>query len=72
MEVINEKLGKKFTLDYSADTLPCFLQWNCSASGDYALGLEPTTTYLDDKFAFSKIAEKQSIRFSLQMKIEKI
>ena len=37
----NEKLGKKLTVTYSGDTLPCFVEWNSAVSGDYAVGLEP-------------------------------
>ncbi|MBQ8407099.1 MAG: DUF4432 family protein, partial [Clostridia bacterium] len=32
VEVINEKLGKTLTLEYSLDTLPCFVEWKSMAS----------------------------------------
>ena len=72
VKVINEKLGKEFTLEYSADTLSCFVQWNSSASGDYALGIEPATTFLDDKFEYKKLGVGASVRFFLQLKVAKI
>lgn len=72
VQVTNRKLGKRFTLNYSADTLPCFVQWSSAASGDYALGVEPTTTFLDDRFEYKKLAVGNSVRFSIKMQIEKI
>ncbi len=71
-EVINQKLGKKFTLEYSKDTLPCFVQWNTFASGDYALGLEPATTLLDDKFKYSTLAPSEEITFDLSISVKNI
>ncbi|MDE6397849.1 MAG: aldose 1-epimerase family protein, partial [Clostridiales bacterium] len=52
----NSRLGKTFSLSYSGDTLPHFVEWKSMASGDYALGLEPATTLLDDAFKYSHIA----------------
>ena len=53
--VVNEKLNKTFILEYSEKTLPKMVLWQSNASGDYALGLEPTTTFLDDKFKYCVI-----------------
>ena len=39
--VINEKLGLGLKLTYSAASLPRFMEWKSTASGDYVLGLEP-------------------------------
>ena len=68
----NEKLGKAFTLSYSAETLPCFVQWNSMASGDYALGFEPCTTYLDDKFAYQTLGAGESVTFQLHFEVKDI
>ncbi len=65
----NPRLRKRFTLAYSGDTLPCFVQWNSAASGDYALGLEPATTLLDDRFAYRTIEPNEEIAFSIELKI---
>lgn len=70
--VKNEKLNKKFILSYSDDTLPCFVQWNSPASGDYALGLEPSTTFLDDKFEYKTIKPKEVIKFLLNITINRL
>ncbi|MBQ9801522.1 MAG: aldose 1-epimerase family protein [Clostridia bacterium] len=63
ISLVNEKLGKKLTVSYSNDTLPHFVQWKSMASGDYALGLEPATTELDDRFAYKTIKPSESIVF---------
>lgn len=70
--VTNKKLGRRFTLNYSQDTLPCFVQWCSSASGDYALGLEPCTTFLDDKFNMRTIGNGACNKFRITIKIKNI
>ena len=70
VKVLSPKSGKQFTLTYSQETLPCFVQWCSSASGDYALGLEPSTTYLDDKFRLRKIAAGEAINFEISIDIK--
>ena len=65
----NEKAGKIFSVEYSKDTLPCFVEWKSMASGDYALGLEPCTTDLDDKFAYKRIKAGEEVRFALSLKV---
>lgn len=70
--LLNEKLGKKFTVSYSADTLPLFLEWKSMASGDYVLGLEPCTTKTGDAFAYKTIAAGETVKFSVALKVEKV
>lgn len=70
--VINEKLGKSFKLKYSKDTLPCLVQWNSPASQDYALGIEPATTFLDDYFTYKTIKPQQSINFNIEIILKNI
>ena len=72
VSLVNEKIGKRFTLSYSGDTLPAFVEWKSMASGDYALGLEPATTELDDRFSYRTLAKKESVEFSLSIRISKI
>ncbi|MBO5952800.1 MAG: aldose 1-epimerase family protein [Oscillospiraceae bacterium] len=43
--VVNEKLGIRMDMLWS-ETLPIMAQWRSTASGDYALGLEPTNCYI--------------------------
>ena len=69
--LVNEKIGKEFTVSYSGDTLPCFVEWKSMASGDYALGLEPCTTELDDRFAYKTIEVGEEIKFFVKILITK-
>lgn len=69
VSLVNEKLGRKFTVSYSGDTLPNFLQWKSMSSGDYALGLEPCTTKLDELFAYSTIKVGEALVFSMKFTI---
>ncbi len=70
--LVNDKIGKKFELSYSAETLPYFLQWKSMASGDYALGLEPCTTELGGGFSYKIIKSQESIQFQLKLVISKV
>lgn len=72
VSLTNEKLGKKCTLTYSGDTLPCFVEWKSMASGDYALGLEPSTTLLQNKFEYDTIGAGESIDFFVEITVESI
>ncbi|MDD2560933.1 MAG: aldose 1-epimerase family protein [Eubacteriales bacterium] len=40
----NERLGMAAVLHFDAAALPLLCQWKCMRAGDYALGLEPTTS----------------------------
>ncbi len=70
--LVNPRLGKAFRLSYSGDTLPYFLEWKSMASGDYALGLEPCTTMLDSSFAYRTLAPGESVRFSLDLSVDRL
>lgn len=67
--VTNEKLRKTFSLKYSRDTLPCCIQWYSNASHDYALGIEPATSFLDDWFAYRQLNPGESVTFSLELSV---
>ena len=69
---INEKSGKKFTVRYSGETLPHLVEWKSTASGDYALGIEPCTSELDEKFAYKSIKAGEEIKFRIEMQVEKL
>lgn len=65
----NKRLGKKFVMNYSADTLPCFVVWRSMASGDYALGFEPCTTELSEKFKYRTLTPGESVSFSVELSV---
>ena len=72
VSLVNDKLGKAFTVEYSKETLPYFVQWKSMASGDYAIGLEPCTTELDDRFAYRTLQPNESVQFTLRLTVNKI
>ena len=72
VSLTNKKNGKRFTLAYSGDTLPAFIEWKSMASADYALGLEPATTYLDDKFVYKTLAPEEEVSFALRFTVTEI
>lgn len=65
----NRKLGRAFTLAFSGETLPHFVEWKSMAAGDYALGLEPSTTELDDRFRYSKLPAGEKRTFSITLSV---
>lgn len=65
----NAALGKQFTLEWSQETLPHFVEWKSMAAGDYALGLEPCTTELDGRFAYRSLKRGEKRQFSVRMSI---
>ena len=71
ISLVNEKIGKTLTVSYSGNTLPHFVEWKSMASGDYALGLEPCTTELDDRFAYKTVKPNESISFAVRITVQK-
>ena len=69
ISMVNRKIGKKFTVSYSGDTLPLFLEWKSIACGDYAVGLEPTTTKLDGLFEYSTIGAGETLEFFVELSV---
>lgn len=68
--VTNKKLGKKLILCYTGDTLPCQVQWVTNASHDYALGIEPSTSFMDGYFEYKTIAPGETIVFGVSFEIK--
>jgi len=46
IELTNTRLGVKGSVQYNTIQLPILTQWKCMRSGDYALGIEPGTSYI--------------------------
>lgn len=70
VRVLNEKLGREVTLRYSADTLPCLVQWSSPATKDYALGIEPATSRLGGEIVYRQIQPEQSVDFFAELTFE--
>lgn len=67
VEYLNERAGKKLTLDFAGEKLNSCVLWKSMASGDYALGIEPCTTELDDRFRYSVIGSGKSEDYSIKI-----
>lgn len=71
VSLVNPRLGRKLTLSWSGETLPKFVEWKSRASGDFAIGLEPATCWLDEHFARRPLAigecgiNKMTLAFSV-------
>ena len=70
VSLVNDKIGKTFTVSYSKETLPYFLEWKSMASGDYALGLEPTTTVLDNEFKYKTLKPEEKVTFNIELSVK--
>ena len=68
----NPKNGKRFTLTYSGDTLPAFVQWKNEAAGLYVIGFEPSTTELGDGFGYRTVLPGECIRFAIEMTVSRL
>ena len=72
ISLCNFSLKKRFTIKYSDNTLPYLVEWKSPASGDYVIGLEPCTTWLDDKFTYSTIKSGEEIKNSIVLSVTDI
>lgn len=70
IEVTNRRQGKAVVFDYSADALPCLVQWKSMVAGNYALGIEPSTTFLDDRFVYSTLRAGETKTFSITISVK--
>ena len=74
--VENPALGIRLRIEYSAGTLPNFVQWKNCLSGGYALGLEPTNASVLGRAAdigngtARKIQPGESVEFDLIFRFE--
>lgn len=75
VKVINPHLDLAMELSYSLDTLPILAHWKSMASGDYALGLEPSNNYIKGRVDERKngtlktIAPYSSLEFAIEFQL---
>ena len=68
----NKAAGKRVTVCYGEDTLPCFLMWKSMASGDYAVGLEPCTSRIGSELDPKIIGAGERISFRVTVGVENV
>jgi hypothetical protein len=65
----NPDLNISSEIIYSLDDFPFTVEWKAMIAGDYALGIEPTTTRFDD-FKYKIIKAKESKTYKISIKIK--
>ncbi|MCK5811620.1 MAG: aldose 1-epimerase family protein [Clostridiales bacterium] len=76
--VINKQLGLQVDVSYDKKALPQLIEWKSMASGDYALGVEPSTSKVSGRLSEKdnnrvvklKVGEEKT--FTLKLKITSI
>ncbi|MCR5752517.1 MAG: DUF4432 family protein [Kiritimatiellae bacterium] len=69
MSIENAAIGKRFTVESS---LRRFVQWKSRASGDYVVGLEPCTCWLDGELRHSVLKPGESVVNTVVLRTEDI
>ena len=72
VSLVNPRLGRRLTLGWSGETLPKFIEWKSRASGDFAIGLEPATCWLDGHFARRPLAPGARVVNRLTLALGKV
>ena len=72
VSVVNNKISKMVSFSYNNEKLPELIQWKSMVAKDYALGIEPSTTTLDDDFKLNNIKAKESIDYNISIEIKDI
>ena len=68
----NKKLGKVVEFIYDEKMLPHFIEWKSMVAGDYALGIEPSTTTLDADFVKTPIKEGENHIFQIDIDVKNL
>ncbi len=67
ISLTSPSLNKKATVK---SNLPNFVEWKCRRSGDYVVGLEPCTSYLDDRLVYQTLQPGESKNYQLKISFE--
>ena len=69
VSLVNKKLGLAFTVRRS---LKKFVEWKSRASGDYVIGLEPCTCWLDDEMKMSVLRPGKSVTHTVTLAVKDV
>ncbi len=69
MSIVNRRLGKRFTVK---SNLRKFVEWKSRASGDYVIGLEPGSSWLDDQLRYSVLKPGKRVVTTVTLKVENL
>lgn len=70
VEVANTRRGKTVEIVYDSSALPCLVQWKSMVAGNYALGIEPSTSFLDGEFAYKTLKAGETETFSVAITVK--
>lgn len=59
------------TIEYDHVSFPYLIEWKSMMDGDYALGIEPSTSKFNEQFAYSSLKPKEEKHFHFVLRIEK-
>lgn len=74
--VTNKELGITVTIAFDPNQLPHLIQWKSMASGDYALGIEPSTSRVDGyeteilKRRYKRLQPGESCTFRIKIQVK--
>ena len=69
VSLVNKKLGLAFTVRSS---LKKFVEWKSRASGDYVIGIEPCTCWLDDEMKMSVLRPGKSVTHTVTLAVKDV
>lgn len=69
LALTNRKIGKRIEV---ASNYKKFVEWKSRASGDYVIGLEPCSSWLDDELTYSVIKQGAKTVNKLTIKVENL
>lgn len=65
VKIINRALRKSVNFCYDKNMLPFLIEWKSMISGDYALGVEPSTSQLWDRLKYRTVEAGESLKFKI-------
>lgn len=74
--VYNQQTGRKLSLGFCTEELPCLTEWKSTAAGNYALGLEAGTCFVEGREKeqqtgrLFRLAPGESRNFHLTIRVE--
>ena len=70
VRITDGKRRRRVTFSYDERALPWLIEWKSMIAGDYALGIEPSTTRLDGYMRRKNIAPGETHRYKISVSIE--
>ena len=58
-------------INFDVNVLPCLIEWKSMISGDYAFGIEPSTSYLFDKLKYKTLKAQEKITNRIEIEFFK-